>query len=151
MRARVAASLVCARLDGGHLTAVDRSPKMIEAARRRNAAYIQAGKAEFLLVCCSPLTPGARLSFRRRRSLAAEQLELDHLPLFDECHHVRGVVASRDVWVTELWPSQADLDASTEGLGMDALPALSSISAPATPDSSACGSRSSRTVCHGQR
>jgi ubiquinone/menaquinone biosynthesis C-methylase UbiE len=45
----VAATLVCERLDGGHLTAVDRSPKMIEAAKRRNAAYIEAGKAEFLV------------------------------------------------------------------------------------------------------
>jgi ubiquinone/menaquinone biosynthesis C-methylase UbiE len=31
----VAATLVCERLDGGHLTALDRSPKMIEAATRR--------------------------------------------------------------------------------------------------------------------
>jgi SAM-dependent methyltransferase len=35
----VAVSLVCERLDRGRITAVDRSPKMIEAARRRNAAY----------------------------------------------------------------------------------------------------------------
>lgn len=35
----VAASLVCERLVGGRLTAVDRSPKMIETARRRNAAF----------------------------------------------------------------------------------------------------------------
>ena len=45
----VAATFVCERLDGGHLTAVDRSPKMIEAARRRNAAYVEAGTAEFLV------------------------------------------------------------------------------------------------------
>jgi ubiquinone/menaquinone biosynthesis C-methylase UbiE len=45
----VAASLVCERLDGGHLTAIDRSPKMIEAAGRRNAAHVAAGKAEFLV------------------------------------------------------------------------------------------------------
>jgi SAM-dependent methyltransferase len=35
----VAVSLVCERLDSGRITAVDRSPKMIEAARRRNAAF----------------------------------------------------------------------------------------------------------------
>src|ERR687894_3293094 len=45
----VAATLVCERLDGGHLTAVDRSPRMIQAATRRNAAYVTAGKAEFLV------------------------------------------------------------------------------------------------------
>ena len=45
----VAASLVCERLEEGHLTAVDRSARMIEAASRRNAAYIEAGRAEFLV------------------------------------------------------------------------------------------------------
>jgi ubiquinone/menaquinone biosynthesis C-methylase UbiE len=44
----VAATLVCERLEGGHLTAIDRSEKMIEAARRRNASHIEAGKAEFI-------------------------------------------------------------------------------------------------------
>jgi cyclopropane fatty-acyl-phospholipid synthase-like methyltransferase len=45
----VAATFVCERLDGGRLTAVDRSPKMIEAAARRNAAHVEAGRAEFLV------------------------------------------------------------------------------------------------------
>ena len=45
----VAATFVCERLDGGRITAVDRSPKMIEAAARRNAAHVEAGKAEFLV------------------------------------------------------------------------------------------------------
>jgi SAM-dependent methyltransferase len=35
----VAVSLVCERLDGGRITAVDRSPRMIEMARKRNAAW----------------------------------------------------------------------------------------------------------------
>jgi SAM-dependent methyltransferase len=56
----VAATLVCERLDGGHLTAVDRSPKMIEAARRRNAQYIEAGKAEFLVARLEDLELGNR-------------------------------------------------------------------------------------------
>jgi ubiquinone/menaquinone biosynthesis C-methylase UbiE len=45
----VAATMVCERLDGGRLTAIDRSAKMIEAAAQRNAAYVEAGKAEFFV------------------------------------------------------------------------------------------------------
>jgi ubiquinone/menaquinone biosynthesis C-methylase UbiE len=56
----VAATLVCERLEGGHLTAVDRSPKMIEAATRRNAAYVEAGKAEFLVATLEDLDLGGR-------------------------------------------------------------------------------------------
>jgi ubiquinone/menaquinone biosynthesis C-methylase UbiE len=56
----VAATLVCERLEGGRLTAVDRSPKMIEAAARRNAAYLQAGKAEFLVGDLEKLDLGDR-------------------------------------------------------------------------------------------
>jgi ubiquinone/menaquinone biosynthesis C-methylase UbiE len=56
----VAATLVCERLEGGHLTAIDRSAKMIEAARRRNAAYVEAGKAEFLVAALEDLDLGDR-------------------------------------------------------------------------------------------
>jgi ubiquinone/menaquinone biosynthesis C-methylase UbiE len=56
----VAATLVCERLEGGRLTAIDRSPKMIEAARRRNAACIEAGKAEFLVAALEDLDLGDR-------------------------------------------------------------------------------------------
>lgn len=43
---RVAVSLVCERLAGGRITAVDRSPKMIEMAERRNERH--ARKARFV-------------------------------------------------------------------------------------------------------
>jgi SAM-dependent methyltransferase len=43
----VAASLVCERLDGGRLTAIDRSAKMIDMARRRNEEHVAAGRAVF--------------------------------------------------------------------------------------------------------
>jgi ubiquinone/menaquinone biosynthesis C-methylase UbiE len=56
----VAATLVCERLEGGHLTAIDRSPKMIEAAGRRNAAHVEAGKAEFLVADLENLDLGDR-------------------------------------------------------------------------------------------
>ena len=56
----VAATFVCERLDGGRLTAIDRSPKMIEAAARRNAAYAEEGVAEFLVMRLEELDLGNR-------------------------------------------------------------------------------------------
>jgi ubiquinone/menaquinone biosynthesis C-methylase UbiE len=56
----VAAGYVCERLEGGRLTAVDRSPKMIEAARRRNAEHVAAGRAEFFVSKLEDLALGER-------------------------------------------------------------------------------------------
>jgi ubiquinone/menaquinone biosynthesis C-methylase UbiE len=56
----VAATLVCERLEEGHLTAIDRSAKMIQAATRRNAANIEAGRAEFLVATLEDLDLGDR-------------------------------------------------------------------------------------------
>jgi len=56
----VAASLVCERLQGGRLTAIDRSPKMIAAAARRNAVHVEAGRAEFLVATLEDLDLGER-------------------------------------------------------------------------------------------
>ncbi len=56
----VAATLVCERLKGGRLTAIDRSPKMIEAAARRNAAFVEAGTAEFLVARLEDIDLGER-------------------------------------------------------------------------------------------
>jgi ubiquinone/menaquinone biosynthesis C-methylase UbiE len=52
---RVAATLVCERPEEGRITTLDRSAKMIQAARRRNAAYIEAGRAEFLVATLEDL------------------------------------------------------------------------------------------------
>jgi len=41
----VAVSLVCERLESGTITAIDRSPKMIDAATRRNREQVDAGRA----------------------------------------------------------------------------------------------------------
>jgi ubiquinone/menaquinone biosynthesis C-methylase UbiE len=56
----IAATLVCERLDGGRLTAIDRSPKMIDAATRRNAAHVDAGRAEFLVGAFEEIDLGER-------------------------------------------------------------------------------------------
>jgi SAM-dependent methyltransferase len=41
----VAVSLVCEKLTTGTIVAIDRSPKMIEMAARRNRGYAEAGRA----------------------------------------------------------------------------------------------------------
>ena len=56
----VAATLVCEWLEQGRLTAIDRSAKMIEAAARRNAAYVDAGKAEFIVAHLEDVDLGER-------------------------------------------------------------------------------------------
>lgn len=43
----LAVGLVCAKLDSGRITAIDRSAKMIAAAAQRNRAWVAAGKATF--------------------------------------------------------------------------------------------------------
>ena len=56
----VAATLVCEQLVEGHYTAVDRSEKMIAAAQRRNAAFVEAGRAEFLVGELETIDLGSR-------------------------------------------------------------------------------------------
>lgn len=56
----VAATCVCEIFEGGHLTAVDRSEKMIRAAARRNAAHVEAGRAEFIAADLEDLDLGDR-------------------------------------------------------------------------------------------
>ncbi len=46
----VAATYVCERLDGGRLTAIDRSPKMIVLARRSNQHHVASSRASLQAV-----------------------------------------------------------------------------------------------------
>jgi SAM-dependent methyltransferase len=50
----VAVSLICDRLSGGFVVGLDRSPKMIAAATKRNAAHVSAGRARFLTTDAQP-------------------------------------------------------------------------------------------------
>jgi ubiquinone/menaquinone biosynthesis C-methylase UbiE len=54
----VAATFICEH--GARLTAVDRSPKMIAAAARRNARFVEAGTAEFLIGSLEDIDLGDR-------------------------------------------------------------------------------------------
>jgi len=103
----VAATLVCERLTGnGRLTAIDRSPKMIAAAARRNAVHVDAGRAEFLVAELERLDLGERRFeaifavrvglFHREPQRARELLEPWLSPggrivaVFDPPRHVAG-------------------------------------------------------------
>jgi SAM-dependent methyltransferase len=57
----VAVSLVCERLNGGHILAIDRSAKMIEMAARRNAAHVAAGRAAFQVAALHEADLGGQL------------------------------------------------------------------------------------------
>lgn len=56
----VAATYVCERLDGGLYVGIDRSAKMIEAAKRRNARFIALRSAEFHVAELADFDPGPR-------------------------------------------------------------------------------------------
>ena len=56
----VAATIVCDRLETGRYTAIDRSRKMIDAAARRNAGHVAAGRAEFLVAALEDADLGDR-------------------------------------------------------------------------------------------
>ena len=73
--------MVCERLDRGRLTAIDRSAKMIKAAARRNAAYVEADKAEFIVASLEDADLGDRrfdLVFAVRIALFHREPERAH-------------------------------------------------------------------------
>ena len=56
----VAVSLVCERLTTGTITAIDRSPKMIEIATRRNREHVDAGRAVLAAIALEDADLGDR-------------------------------------------------------------------------------------------
>jgi ubiquinone/menaquinone biosynthesis C-methylase UbiE len=77
----VAATLVCGSLIGGSYLAVDRSQKMIAAATRRNARFVQAGVARFMLGTLESLDLGTERFdkvFAMRVRLFVEQPDRAH-------------------------------------------------------------------------
>ncbi|HMR66436.1 MAG TPA: class I SAM-dependent methyltransferase [Anaerolineae bacterium] len=53
-----AVALICEKLNGGSITAIDRSEKMVARARQRNGGPLAAGKAVFQVAALSDITPG---------------------------------------------------------------------------------------------
>jgi ubiquinone/menaquinone biosynthesis C-methylase UbiE len=53
----IAAGIVCAMLTSGRYVGLDRSSKMIDAAIKRNAAHVRAGKARFILGSLETASP----------------------------------------------------------------------------------------------
>jgi SAM-dependent methyltransferase len=62
----VAVSLVCERLAGGRIVAIDRSATAISRAEQRNAAHVAAGKAVLRTVALEKLQPSDVLGGRER-------------------------------------------------------------------------------------
>lgn len=56
----VAVSLICEKLTTGTILAIDRSPKMIELAKRRNREHVEAGRVRFETVALEDADLGKR-------------------------------------------------------------------------------------------
>ncbi|MBK1788441.1 class I SAM-dependent methyltransferase [Prauserella cavernicola] len=107
----VAVSLVCGRLRGGSITAIDRSPVMIEHAARRNADHVERGTAT--LAATSLLDAEFDAEFGSARFDVVFAI---HVPVFlrgdpaRELAVVRGLLAPRGRFVVigqPLDPAQA--------------------------------------------
>ncbi len=57
----VSSTLICQQLTTGFYLAIDRSATSIRAAMKRNAAYIEAGRAAFEVADFESFDPGPRL------------------------------------------------------------------------------------------
>ena len=116
----VAVSLICQRLDGGRVLAIDRSAKMVAAARRRNAPHIAAGSAEIRTAALHDADLGEQ---RFDRVLAV------HVPVLlrgdprRELTIIAGCLAdggSLHVWDQPLDPAEADSTAERVSATLEA-------------------------------
>jgi trans-aconitate methyltransferase len=87
----VAVSLICQRLSGGTITAIDRSDLMIEAARERNPDAVSSGKARFQSVALAE----AELEGERFDKIFAVNVNLFWLKASRELARIRGFLAPR--------------------------------------------------------
>ncbi|QYF92226.1 class I SAM-dependent methyltransferase [Massilia sp. PAMC28688] len=54
----IAASLICRQLKNGIYVGIDRSPKMIAVAAKRNAEFVNVSRAAFVLASLESFDPG---------------------------------------------------------------------------------------------
>jgi cyclopropane fatty-acyl-phospholipid synthase-like methyltransferase len=83
----VAVSLVCEKLDGGHIIAIDRSHTMIEMATKRNAAHVAEGVASFQAVA---------LHQADLRDARFDKIFAIHVPVFARGEPARELEIVRD-------------------------------------------------------
>jgi SAM-dependent methyltransferase len=57
----VAAAMICSKLVDGSFLAIDRSQKMVEAAAKRNEAFVKAGLAQFIMADLESADLGERM------------------------------------------------------------------------------------------
>ena len=110
----VAVSLVCERLTTGTIAAIDRSPKMIEMATRRNREHVDAGRAALEAIALEDVDLGDR----RFDKIFAFNVA----PFWQQPETALGAVRdhlARDGAVYVFWDARHSAPARARGLGND--------------------------------
>ena len=114
----VAVSLVCERLTTGTITAIDRSPKMIEMATRRNRERVDAGRAVLEAIALED----ADLGDRRFNKVFAFNVA----PFWQQPERALGAVRehlARDGAVYIFWDARHSAPERARDLGNELAPA----------------------------
>ncbi len=128
----VAVTLVCERLTTGTITAIDRSPKMIEMATRRNRDHVDAGRAVLEAIALED----ADLGDRRFDKVFA----FNAAPFWQQPEEALGAVRkhlARDAAVYIFWDARHSAPERPRDLGMSWLTGY----ARADSQSTGCWSR----------